>query len=97
MKEILEQVIMSAMQSLMMRDMDQYIVIVGPGEFHFCEPEKLEFTRMHGTENMRRDSIPLKMLYQEWKIMPVDNMDIVLDLYNEVVLDIKDVDHQLVE
>lgn len=93
MLETLKEAIMSITKAMMLRDIQEYLVIVGPGEFHFCEPMDMEFKRLIGQENLRRDLLPERYLVEEWRITYVKNMDEVLDLYKEVVLDNEEVDH----
>ena len=97
MTHILIEIIKSTLCELMIKNIDEHLLIVGPQEFHFSTPGNMEFKRLYGTETMRRDSIPDRFLSEEWKITQVENMDDVLDFYNAVVLNTKDVDHQLVE
>lgn len=91
------EILKSTICQVMVSDIDNYLIVVGPQEFHFSIPRTIEFTRMCGKETIRRDSIPDRFLAEEWKVVQVKDMDEVFDYYNAVVLNIKDVDHQLVE
>ena len=87
----------SAICQVMVSDIDNHLIVVGPQEFHFSIPRTIEFKRMCGTATIRRDNIPDRFLAEEWKVVQAKDIDEVLDYYNAVVLNIKDVDHQLVE
>lgn len=97
MTHILIEMIKSTLCHVMIQNIDENLLVVGPQEFHFSIAGSMEFTRLYGTETVRRDSIPDRFLPEEWKIRQVDNMDDMLDMYNDIVLNIKDVYHQLVE
>lgn len=91
------EILKSTICQIMVSSIDSYLIVVGPQEFHFSAPGTIEFKRMHGTSTIRRDSIPDRFLSEQWKVVQAENMDEVLDYYNAVVLNIKDVDHQMVE
>lgn len=91
------EILKSTICQIMVSSIDSYLVVEGPQEFHFSIPRTIEFKRMHGTSTIRRDNIPDRFLSEQWKVVQAENMDEVLDYYNAVVLNIKDVDYQLVE
>jgi hypothetical protein len=91
------EILKSTICQVMVSSIDSYLLVVGPQEFHISIPGTIEFTRLHGTSTISRDSIPDRFLAEEWKVVQAEDMDEVLDYYNAVVMDVKDVDHQLVE
>lgn len=88
------EILKSTICQVMVSDIDNHLIVVGPQEFHFSIPRTIEFTRMCGTATIRRDSIPDRFLAEEWKVVQAKDMDEVLDYYNAVVLNIKEIEHE---
>lgn len=84
--DLLQQMLINAMKALMLRDIDEYIVCIGPKEFHFAQPNEIEFKCLSGKEKVTRTKLPEDYANGRWMIFPVESLDQVLDLYNSVVV-----------
>lgn len=94
--DILKDVLLECLQEKMMMDIEQNLLIVGPGEFHYSPAMNKEFKCLAGNETITREKLPKSFLDQQWQIVPVKDHDEMLDLYNAIVLNAKDIDHEIV-
>jgi hypothetical protein len=92
--DILNSILLDLLQCKMKQNIDQNLVIVGPGEFHYSPAFNNEFARLQGDQTISREKLPSKFIDQGWKVLCVEDDDEFLDLYNLLVLNIKDVEHE---
>ena len=84
--ELLKLMLDDMMKALMLRDIDKFIMCVGPGEFHFVQPNEMEFKCLCGKEKVTRTQLPEQFADGNWIIIPANSLDEVLDIYNSVVI-----------
>lgn len=91
---ILKEVVIECLQEKMMQDIERNLLIVGPGEFHYSPAMSKEFKCLTGKETITRQKLPSTFLDYVWQIVPIENDDQLLDLYNAIVLNAKDIEHE---
>ena len=92
--QILKEVVIECLQEKMMQDIERNLLIVGPGEFHYSPALNKEFKCLAGNESITREKLPESFLDQQWQIVLVKHHDEMLDLYNAIVLNAKDIEHE---
>ena len=72
------------MKKRMMSEMDTFFVLLGPNEFHYCEPGNQEFICKFGKASARRDGLPEGFsLSNRWIVASVENEEEMLSAYDE--------------
>jgi hypothetical protein len=72
------------MKKRMVSEMDTFFVLLGPNEFHYCEPGNQEFTCKFGKASARRDSLPEGFsLSNRWIVASVENEEEMLSAYDD--------------
>jgi hypothetical protein len=94
--DILRHTVFDMLQTMLLSDVENSFVIVGPGEFHYSPAYNKDFACLAGTHSISRDKLPESFFDAPWEIVHIKNDDEFLDLYNSVVLNAKDIDHEVV-
>jgi hypothetical protein len=67
----------------MVSEKDTFFLLLGPNEFHYCEPQTNEFKCKFGEAVIKRDALPEGFTLAKWKVTSVENEEQMLSAYDE--------------